>query len=302
MKVLVTGATGTIGGAVAQGLLSRGDEVVGLTRSPERARGREPRITWHGWEPATERPPAEGLAGVDAVINMVGESIDQRWTEEAKRRIFDSRVAATRNLVDAMLAAPARPRVLVSGSAVGLYGDRGDELLDESAPPGETFDSRVCVAWEEAARGVEGDGVRLAVVRTGLVMTKEAGLLKELLLPFRLGVGGPVAGGRQYMPWIALDDEVRVLLWALDEEAASGTYNATAPNPVTNRDFSKALGRTLRRPAVMPIPKLALKARFGSELGEVAAGGQRAVPRHLEEQGFSFRFPEIEPALRHALA
>jgi uncharacterized protein (TIGR01777 family) len=174
-------------------------------------------------------------------------------------------------------------------------------VVDESTGPGSTFDAEVCVAWEAAAREAEKVGVRVVVLRSGLVLDPEHGLLKQLLIPFKLGVGGPLAGGGQYMPWIHVGDEVRLLLWALDTDRASGTYNATAPNPVTNREFSKALGRVLGRPAVVPVPKLALKARFGGELGEVAAGGQRTVPRRALDAGFEFRHPELEPALSDLL-
>jgi uncharacterized protein (TIGR01777 family) len=301
MRVLVTGASGFLGSAVCDALLARGDETVGLSRNPERARQGNPTVTWHAWNPTAERPPASALEGVDGVINLIGEPIDQRWTETAKRRIRDSRGRATKNLVDAIGAIEPRPKALVSQSGVGYYGDRGDALLDESVGPGSSFDSEVCVAWEAAAREAEKLGVRVVVTRTGLVLDPEHGLLKQLLLPFKLGVGGPLAGGAQYMPWIHVDDEVRLLLWALDTDLASGTYNATAPNPVTNRQFSSALGRALGRPAVVPLPKLALKLRFGGELGEVVAGGQRAVPRRAVDDGFEFRHPEIEPALRDLL-
>ena len=302
MRVLVTGASGTIGRAVCDALLARGDEVIGLSRDPERSRAAQARVTWHAWNAALERPAREALAGVDGVINLVGEPINQRWTAEAKKRIWESRIRATGNLVDAMLAAPEVPRTMVSQSAVGYYGDRGDAIVDESTPPGESFDAKVCVAWEEAARRVEPGGTRLAIMRTGLLLTKGSGLLGELMLPFKLGLGGPVAGGRNYMPWISLADEVGLLLWALDNERAFGVYNACAPNPVTNREFSKALGRAVGRPAVMPVPKLAVKARLGAELGEVATGGQRAVPRRAEEEGYVFRFPEIDAAMKDAVA
>jgi uncharacterized protein len=301
MRVLVTGASGFLGSAVCDALLARGDETVGLTRDPQRARQGNPTVTWHAWNPATERPPASALAGVDGVVNLVGERIDQRWTESAKQRIRDSRERSTKNLVDAISAAEPRPKTLVSQSAVGYYGDRGEAVVDESTGPGSTFDAEVCVAWEAAARAAEQVGVRVVVVRSGLVLDPEHGLLKQLLLPFKLGVGGPLAGGRQYMPWIHRADEVRLLLWALDTDQASGTYNAAAPNPVTNREFSKALGRVLGRPAIVPVPKLALKARFGDELGEVAAGGQRTIPRRALDAGFEFRHPELEPALRDLL-
>jgi len=301
MRVLVTGASGFLGSAVCDALLARGDETVGLTRDPQRARQGNPTVTWHAWNPAAERPPASALEGVDGVVNLVGEPIDQRWTDAAKQRIRDSRGRSTKNLVDAISATEPRPKMLVSQSAVGYYGDRGEAVVDESTGPGSTFDAEVCVAWETAAREAEKVGVRVVVVRSGLVLDPEHGLLKQLLLPFKLGVGGPLAGGGQYMPWIHVDDEVRLLLWALDTDGASGTYNATAPNPVTNREFSKALGRVLGRPAVIPLPKLALKARFGGELGEVAAGGQRTIPRRALDAGFEFRHPELEPALTDLL-
>jgi uncharacterized protein len=301
MRVLITGASGTIGLAVCDALLARGDEVVGLTRSPEKAAQKNAKVTWHAWNPTLERPPEAALAEVDGVINLVGEPINQRWTDEAKKRIWDSRVRGTENLVDAMLGAPETPRTMVSQSAVGYYGDRGDQIVDESTGAGDTFDARVCVAWEEAATKVEPGGTRLAIMRTGLLLTKDAGLLGELLLPFKLGVGGPVAGGRNYMPWVSLADEVGLLLWALDNERAFGAYNACAPNPVTNREFSKSLGRALGRPAVMPVPKLAVKILLGAELGEVATGGQRALPRRAEDEGYVFKFPQIDSAIKDAV-
>ncbi len=302
MKVLLTGASGTIGRAVCDALLARGDQVVGLSRDPERSKQGNPAVTWYPWSPALERPPEEAFDGVGGVINLVGEPINQRWTDDAKKRIWESRETATKNLVAAMLAAPQTPPVLVSQSAVGYYGDRGDQIIDESAPAGTSFDAEVCVAWEAAAAEAESGGVRLVIMRTGLLLTKGAGLLGELLLPFKLGLGGPVAGGRNYMPWISLDDEVGLLLWGLDTPSASGVYNACAPSPVTNREFSKSLGRALGRPAVIPVPKFAVKARLGAELGEVATGGQRALPRRAQDEGYVFRLPEIDAAMKDALA
>lgn len=302
MRVLVTGASGAVGRAVCDALLGRGDEVAGLSRDPGRARRTNPKVEWLPWNPALERPPTEALDGVDGVINLVGETINQRWTDEVKERILASRETATHNLVQAILAADPRPKVLVSQSAIGYYGDRGEAIVDEETGPGESFDAKVCVAWEAAAREVEGSGVRLAITRMSPVLDKSSGLLAELLLPFKLGVGGPIAGGRQYQAWIALDDAVALLLWALDTEGARGVYNATAPEPVTNRAFSKALGKALGRPALMPVPKLAVKLRLGGELGEAATGGQRAVPRRALDQGFDFKHPDIESGLAAALA
>jgi uncharacterized protein len=301
VRVLVTGASGFLGSAVSDALLARGDEVVGLTRDPERARSSNPTVGWHGWDATVERPPAAALQGAEAVLNLIGEPIDQRWTDDAKRRIRDSRERATKNLVDALSATDPRPRALVSQSAVGYYGDRGDAIVDESAAPGTTFDAGVCVAWEAAARSAAEIGMRVAIIRTGLVLDPDHGLLRQLLPPFRLGLGGPIAGGRQYMPWIHVDDWVRLALWILDGENRSGAYNAAAPNPVTNAELSKALGRALSRPAVVPVPKLAMKARFGSELGEVITGGQRAVPRRALDGGFEFAHPEVESAFRSLL-
>ena len=302
MRVLVTGASGLIGSAVCDALLARGEEVIGLSRSPARARETNPEVRWHRWNPALERPPAEAVEGADGVVNLLGEPLSQRLTEQAKRRIWESRETATRNLVQAIAAAEPRPRVLVSQSAIGYYGDRGDAVLDESAPPGTGFAAELPVAWEAAAREAESSGVRVVVVRTGLVLDGRGGLLKQLLLPFRLGLGGPIASGRQYMSWIHIDDEVWILLWALDDDRVSGPVNATAPEPVTNREFSKALGGALRRPVVMRVPKLALGAVYGRELAETVAGGQRVLPRRAEELGYEFRHRALEPALRAALS
>jgi uncharacterized protein (TIGR01777 family) len=301
MRALVTGASGLIGTAVCDALLARGDEVIGLSRDPERAREKNRKVRWLAWSPDSERPPADALEGTDAVVNLMGEPLNQRWSEDAKRRIRASRIDATRNLVHGIQAASAGPRVMVSQSAVGYYGDRGETIVDEAAGPGSAFDSRVVVDWEAAAREAEGD-LRLVILRTGLVLTGEGGLLKELLVPFKLGVGGPLAGGRQYMSWIGLEDEVGLILWALDNEEVRGTINATGPEPVTNREFSKALGRALGRPAIVPAPKLAVTLRFGGEAADSLTGGQRAVPRRALDLGYRFRHPDVDTALRAALA
>jgi len=302
VKVLVTGATGLIGSALCDALLSRGDEVVGLSRNPTKARLANPRIAWHAWEPTLERPAVDAFDGVDGVINLVGEKINQRWTDEAKKKIMETRRTATHNLVQTIAGLERRPAVLVSQSAVGYYGDRGDDLVDESAGPGgESFDSQVVVEWERAADEIDVKGMRLAIVRSGQILDPGGGMLAELLTPFKLGVGGPLAGGSQYISWIHIDDEVGILLWALDNEKVSGVVNATAPNPATNRDFSKALGRALGRPALVPVPGFVLDLKFGGEFGAVLRGGQRVIPKRTQELGYEFKHPGLDEALKDLL-
>ena len=302
MRVLVTGASGMIGSAVCDALLARGDEVVGLTRDPEQARSTNPTVGWHAWQPASERPPEAAFAEVDAVVNLIGEEINQRLTPTAKERIRDSRVRATKNLVDALTALGGGPKVLVSQCAVGYYGDRGEAMIDESASAGDEWLSQLCAEWQDAALEGRKAGIRVVVLRSAPVLDPAGGLLKQLSLPFRLGVGGPIAGGRQYMPWIHRDDEVALFLWAIDNADARGEINGCAPNPVTNREFSKALGATLRRPAVAPVPKLALRVMRGEELADAVLWSQRVVPRRALDLGYTFRFAEIQPALGDLLS
>jgi uncharacterized protein len=301
MKVLVTGASGLIGAALCDALLARGDRVVGLSRDPERSQRGKPGVEWHPWEPTLERPPAAAFAGVDAVVNLVGEKINQRWTDEAKRKIMESRRAGTHNLIGTIAGLEQKPRALVNQSAVGYYGDRGEEVVTESTGPGDSFDAEVVQAWEGAAHEAEAVGLRLVVLRTGQVLDPNGGLLSELLTPFKLGVGGPLAGGNQYLAWIHRDDEVGLILWALDDEQVSGTLNASAPNPATNRDFSKALGRALSRPAIFPVPGFVLDLKFGGEFGGVLRGGQRVVPQRAQELGFEFAHPQLDEALSDLL-
>ena len=301
MRVLVTGASGLIGSALCDALLARGDEVVGLTRDPERARPKNPTVTWHAWQPTTERPPPEAIEGVDGIVNLVGESINQRLTDEAKVRIRESRVIGTRNLLQGVQASPTEPSVFVGQSAIGYYGDRGAQLLDEESPPGDGFTAELLIDWEAAEHEAENDFDRVVVFRTGLVLSKEGGVLKQLLLPFQLGVGGPIAGGEQFMSWIHIDDEVGLILWALDDHSVWGTINATAPNPVTNRELSKALGRALHRPAVFPVPKFAVTALRGGELADAVAGSARVLPRRALDLGYEFRHTDIDEAMRSAL-
>jgi uncharacterized protein (TIGR01777 family) len=301
VRVLVTGASGTIGRALCDALFARGDEVVGLTRNPGQARQANPRVTWHKWEPTLERPDPAAFEGVDGVVHLLGERIDQKWTDEAKQKIMESRRQGTHNLVGTLESLANPPKVLVSQSAVGYYGDRGDEEVDEGDGPGSSFDSQVVQAWEAAARELEGKGVRLVITRTGQILSPEGGMLKEMLPPFKLGVGGPLAGGEQYLSWIHIDDEVGILLWALVDEEVSGVVNASSPHPATNKDFSKALGRALNRPAIMPVPGLVLDLKFGKEFGQILRGGQRVLPKRTEELGYVFQHPNLDEALRDLL-
>lgn len=301
MKVVVTGATGTIGRELVRVLFARGDDVTALSRSAERARSVLRSVETVEWrDPLGEPPPVAALAGRDAVVHLLGEPVAQRWTDKAKRAIADSRRMGTRNLVEGLRRADPRPAVLVSQSATGWYGPRGDERLDESAPAaGGDFLAGVVVDWEQEAARAEDFGMRVVLTRTGVVLARDGGALEQMLPPFRMGVGGPVAGGRQYVPWVHTDDVVGAILFALDDESVRGPVNVTAPEPVTNRELSRALGRVLHRPAVLPVPSLALRARYG-EMASIVTTGQRAVPARLQQLGYRFKRPDLEAALRAA--
>ena len=301
MRVAVTGATGTIGSALARELLERGDEVVVLSRDPARAReqlgDRVDAVEWA--KPGAEPAPAHALSGCDGVVHLLGEPVDQRWSDAAKERIRDSRVLGTRYLVAGLRDAEPRPRVLVSQSATGYYGPRGDEPVDESEPPADDFLARVVVDWEAEAGAAEELGLRVVMTRTGVVLSGSGGALGKMMTPFKLGVGGPVAGGDQYVPWIHIDDVVGALICSLTDERVRGPINLTAPEPATNRELSKALGRALRRPAVAPVPGFALKLMYG-EMSSIVTTGARVVPARLAEIGYRFRCPDLDGALRSA--
>lgn len=301
MRVTVTGATGLIGTRLVAALTARGDEVTVLSRDPDRAQDALGIDAAVAWDPLAGPAPSEALAGRDGVVHLAGENVAQRWSDGARERIRVSRETGTANLVAGLAAAEPRPRVLVSASAVGYYGPRGDEEIDESAAPGKDFLSQVCVAWEAAAQAIERLGVRVVRIRTGVVLDPDGGALAKMLPPFRAGVGGPVAGGRQWMPWIHVDDLVGLYLAALDQADWSGPVNGSAPTPVTNRDFSKALGRALHRPAVAPVPRLALKLLYGA-MEQIVTTGQRAIPRAALAHDFTYRHPDLDEALRAALA
>lgn len=261
-------------------------------------------VELHEWpDPLAQQPPAAALEHADAVVHLLGEPVAQRWDNEAKKRIRDSRILSTRLLVSALGGLPPerRPGVLVSQSATGYYGPRGDEAIDENASAGTDFLAEVTVAWEAEARKAEGIGVRVVLTRTGVVLANGGGALATMLPPFRLGVGGPVAGGRQYVPWIHLDDVVGALLQSVDDPAAAGPVNLAAPSPATNAELSHALGRVLHRPSFLPVPALALRILYG-DMAAIVTTGARVVPSRLQQLGYEFAHPELEPALRDVLA
>jgi hypothetical protein len=305
VRVFVTGATGFIGQTLVRRLLGDGHAVVAWVRSAARARAQLP-------ADVELRAPADGpaalvdalaaaLADADGVVNLAGEPIfGGRWTAARRVRLVDSRVAATRALVTALGTLPRRPGVLVSASAVGYYGDRGDEVLTEAAPAGHEFLADLCRDWEAAARGAEPLGVRVALPRIGIVLGPGGGALQTMLPAFRAGLGGPLGSGRQWMPWIHRDDLVAVLVTALGDARCAGPLNATAPAPVTNADFSRALGRALRRPAFVRAPGFGLKLLFGEAAGALL-GGQRAEPARLRALGFQWRFADVAAALADIL-
>jgi len=302
MRITITGATGLIGSRLVADLLARGDEVTVLSRNPGRAREKLGRaVEALPWDPSAGPAPADALAGRDGVVHLAGENLAQRWNDETRRRIRESREQGTRHLVDGIRAADPRPAVLVSMSGVGYYGNRGSDEIDEDAPAGDDFLAEVCVAWEREAEAAAELGVRVVRTRNGVVLDKHEGALAKMLPPFRLGAGGPVAGGRQYLPWIHLEDITGIIQRALDDDRWTGAFNATSPQPVTNAEFSKALGRALHRPAVVPVPGFAIRLLYG-DMAQLVTEGQRAIPRRTAELGYEHRQPDLDQALRSTLA
>jgi uncharacterized protein (TIGR01777 family) len=304
LRVTITGATGLIGAGLVDALRGRGGEVTVLSRDPHRARkrfaGGSPPVQAVGWDLMSEPAPLDALNGREAVVHLAGENVAQRWSGKAKSAIRESRVTGTRNLLAGLRRSEPRPRTLIAGSAIGYYGARGEEPLDEEAPAGSDFLAGVCAEWEaEAGEAAELD-MRVVNVRTGVVLDREGGALGKMLPPFRLGVGGPVAGGRQYMSWIHRDDEIGMIVAALSDERWSGPINATAPEPVTNRDFSHALGRALGRPALLPVPGAAVGLLYG-EMAQIVTTGARVVPAKPLVLGYDFRHPRLDEALESAL-
>src|SRR5437588_5462922 len=307
MQIFVTGGTGLVGSRLVRQLAARGDQVAVLSRRPDTARERLGQaVTVVAGDPMHRGAWMDATANCDAMVHMAGENIfARRWGTAFKELLRTSRIQSTENVVQALARRPrtdnGQAKVLVNASAIGYYGPRSDEELDENSPPGDDFLAHICIDWEKAARAAEAHGVRVAIVRVGVVLDKEGGALKQMLTPFKLGIGGRTGSGRQWVSWIHHADLVGILLRALDSAAATGPINGTAPNPLPNRDFAKALGRALHRPTFMPTPAFALRMMLG-EVSQLVTTGQRVLPRQAQGLGYSFRFPTIDAALNDILA
>jgi len=290
MNILLTGATGFIARHLIPKLSAQGHQLRTLGRRPLE---QLPFLEWT----SSREPPPDALESCDAVIHLAGETVAQRWTAEAKRRIRESRIDGTRHLVAALSKAGKKPSVLLSASAVGIYGSRGDELLTEGSPRGSGFLADLTEEWEAASRAAEPLGIRVVNLRFGLVLGRDGGALPKMITPFRLGVGGKLASGKQWTPWVHIEDATNLILFALHHGAVRGPANVTAPNPVTNADFTRTLAGALHRPGFMTVPAFALKLALG-EMSEAVLSSTRAVPATAEAAGFHFTYPELEPALR----
>lgn len=296
MKILVTGSTGLVGSALVPSLKEQGHEVV---RAVRRQTDNAAEVYWN---PEDGSMDAASLSGIDAAVHLAGENIAERWTEEKKRRIRESRVKGTRLLSETLARLEPKPRVLVSASAIGIYGNRGAEVLTEESSHGEDFLADVCREWEAATAPATESGIRVVNVRIGIVLSAKGGALAKMLTPFKLGVGGKVGSGEQYMSWVALDDVVGIIEHALTNESLSGAVNTVAPTPVTNLEFTKTLGSVISRPTIFPIPAFGLKLAFGKEMAEgTLLSSARVEPAGLKKSGYEFKYPTLEGALRHAL-
>jgi len=299
MNVTVSGATGRVGRHLVAALKARGDDVVALSRDPDKA-GEMLGVQAYAWDLKNEAVPKPALLGRDAVVHLAGEDVGQRWNKEVKAEILDSREKGTRNMVHSIFETKPRPKAFICASAAGYYGDRGSDVVDESEPPGSDWLAEVCARWERQADTAKV-GTRMVLVRTGIVLDAEGGALAQMLPPFKAGVGGPIGGGKQYMPWIHLDDLVGIYLAAIDHPSFNGAINASAPEPATNKAFAKALGHAVHRPAVAPVPAVAIKLMYG-EMAQIVLKGVRMVPGRAAELGYEFQHPDLDEALRDTLA
>lgn len=301
MKIVLAGGTGFIGSKLRESFTEKGDEVVILTRQVSREDEAGLRSRFRHWNPPEEGTWQNELEGAGAVINLAGEPlVGRRWSAVQKQRIKQSRTEATRTLVRALVNVRTKPPVFLNASAVGFYGPRGDETVTEKTQAGAGFLAETCLAWESEAEKADAPGIRKIRLRIGIVLEKNGGALAQMLPPFQWGLGGPLGSGRQWMSWIHLKDLVGLIHFLIEKKDACGVFNATAPNPVTMKEFAKSLGRVLHRPAVFPVPAFVLKALLG-EMADVLLGGQRVLPKQALELGYQFQFPELEPALKEIL-
>jgi len=303
VRVLITGATGFVGSALCNSLQAGGHEVWALSRNPQSAESRVDAIARaFAWsDPESDLPPAEAFEGVDAVVHLAGESVVGRWTASKKAAIESSRVQGTRRLVEALAALEQKPQTIVSASAIGYYGDRGEEELTEDSPPGDDFLAKTSVEWEAEARAAEDAGVRAVQLRIGIVLETGGGAMGKMLPPAKLGLGGPLGSGRQWWSWVHRDDLIGLTRLALEDDSMRGPYNATAPGCVRQKEFAETLGKVLDRPAFLPAPAFGLKAMLGGFSSELLSS-KRVLPRRTQAAGYQFRFPELEAALRDILA
>ena len=296
MKILITGASGLIGQALQKSFAEKGYEMLLASRKEPTD---EQRIQWSIEEGFAD---PEKLEGIDAVVHLAGESVSGlRWTDDKKKAIRDSRVLGTRNVVDAISKLKHKPKVLISASATGFYGERGDEAVTESSAIGDNFLAGVSREWEGESRRAEDAGIRTVLLRSGIILSKDGGALATMLTPFRLGVGGVIGSGKQWMSWISLDDEIAVINFAIENENLRGAVNAVSPNPVTNEEFTKTLGEVLYRPTFLPLPEFAVSMVFGEMGDALLLASTKVLPKRLEDAGFEFKYPELKPALEHAL-
>jgi uncharacterized protein (TIGR01777 family) len=301
MKIIVTGASGLVGSALVPALMAAGHQVTALVRRVSKHKP-QAGVTEVDWNPAAGQLDAARLVGHDAAVHLAGEPIAAgRWTDAKKQRIRASRVESTRLLADTLARLQTRPRALVCASAIGYYGTRGAEVLTEESAPGNDFLAEVCRAWEGAAAPARAAGIRTVHLRFGIVLSKAGGALAQMLTPFQLGIGGPIGNGRHYMSWLALDDAVGMIEHALTDENLSGPVNAVAPQPVTNSEFAKTMGRVLGRPALLPMPAFALRFALGEMADALLLSSARVAPARLQAAGYQFKYPQLEGALRHVL-
>lgn len=304
MRVIITGGTGLIGTALAQRLAAANYDIIILSRNPDKATGLPAGVRAVKWDGRTAQGWGHLADGAKAIINLAGASIagegflPSRWTEKRKKLIVDSRVQAGQAVVEAVGAAATKPQVVIQASAVGYYGSRGDELLTEASTPGHDFLAGVCQAWEKSVQPVKEQGVRLVTTRTGVVFSTRGGAFPLLLLPHKLFVGGPMSNGKQYLPWIHLEDELRAIQFLLENEQSEGVYNLCAPEPATNRTMSKTIGKAIRRPSLIPVPAFALRLLLG-ETASLVLDSQRQIPQRLQASGFTFSHPDLLAAIRH---